>query len=181
MLPEVHPEFWHWLVLGLVFVTVEPFVPGTFFLWMGISAGIVGLLVWVLPAVAFDTQVLAFAVLSVATILVSRRYLARHPIVSDQPLLNRRAEQYVGRVFTLQEPIVNGRGRLRVDDTVWRVEGEDCPAGTAVEVTGVDATLLRVRRRDTGPGHPGPGHPGSGHPGSGNPGAAGPVAGAGAL
>jgi len=61
------------------------------------------------------------------------------------------------------------------------VEGEDCPAGTAVEVTGVDATLLRVRRRDTGPGHPGPGHPGSGHPGSGNPGAAGPVAGAGAL
>ena len=41
MLPDIHPEFWHWLVLGLVFVTIEPFVPGTFFLWMGISAGIV--------------------------------------------------------------------------------------------------------------------------------------------
>lgn len=159
MLPEVHPEFWHWLVLGLVFVTIEPFVPGTFFLWMGISAAIAGLLVWVLPAVAFETQVLAFAVLSIVTILVSRRYLARYPIVSEQPLLNRRAEQYVGRVFTLQEPIVNGRGRLQVDDTVWRVEGEDCPAGTAVEVTGVDATLLRVRRRETATTRPGAGAP----------------------
>lgn len=145
--PEVHPEFWHWLVAGLVFVSIEPFVPGTFFLWMGISAGIVGLLVWVLPALSFEVQVLAFALLSIATILVSRRYLKRHPIVSDEPLLNRRAEQYVGRVFTLQDPILNGRGRLRVDDTVWRVEGEDCPAGTAVEVTGVDGTLLRVRAR----------------------------------
>ena len=79
--------------------------------------------------------------------------------MSEQPLLNRRAEQYVGRVFTLQEPIVNGRGRLRVDDTVWRVEGEDCPAGTAVEVTGVDATLLRVRRRETATTRPGAGAP----------------------
>lgn len=159
MLPDVHPEFWYWLVLGLVFVTIEPFVPGTFFLWMGISAGIVGLLVWILPAVAFDTQVLAFAVLSIGTILVSRRYLARHPLVSDQPLLNRRAEQYVGRVFTLQEPIVNRRGRLQVDDTLWRVKGEDYPAGTAVEVVGVDATLLRVRRRDADTTRPGAGAP----------------------
>lgn len=152
--PEVHPEFWHWLVAGLVFVSIEPFIPGTFFLWMGISAGIVGLLVWVLPALSFEVQVLAFALLSIATILVSRRYLKRHPIASDEPLLNRRAEQYVGRVFTLQEPVVNGRGRLRVDDTVWRVEGEDCPAGTAVEVTGVDSTLLRVRPRSPRPRGP---------------------------
>ncbi|MCU0935404.1 MAG: NfeD family protein [Gammaproteobacteria bacterium] len=143
--PEVQPEFWHWLVAGLIFVSIEPFVPGTFFLWMGISAGIVGLISWALPALGFEAQVLAFALLSIATILISRRYLKRHPIVSDAPLLNRRAEQYVGRVFTLQDPLVNGRGRLRVDDTVWRVEGEDCPAGTAVEVTGVDGTLLRVR------------------------------------
>lgn len=159
MLPDVHPEFWYWLVLGLILVTIEPFAPGTFFLWMGISAGIVGLLVWILPAIAFDAQVLAFAVLSIGTILVSRRYLARHPIVSEQPLLNRRAEQYVGRVFTLQEPIVNRRGRLQVDDTLWRVKGEDCPAGTAVEVIGVDATLLLVRRRETTTTRPGTGGP----------------------
>lgn len=143
-LPEGTPEFWHWLVLALVFVAVEPFVPGTFFLWMGISAGLVGLLLWLAPGLSFELQVLAFAILSVVAIVLSRRYLARHPIETDEPLLNRRAEQYVGRVFTLREPILNGRGRLRVDDTVWRVEGEDCEAGARVEVTGVSGTVLRV-------------------------------------
>jgi hypothetical protein len=149
-MPEVSPEFWHWLVFGLLLVTVEPFVPGTFFLWLGISAAAVGLLLWLVPSLSFELQVLAFAVLSVITIVLSRRYLARHPIESDEPLLNRRAEQYVGRSFTLQEPIVNGRGRLRVDDTLWRVEGEDCPAGVRVEVSGVDGTVLRVRPRSPG-------------------------------
>jgi len=41
-------------------------------------------------------------------------------------------------------PIVDGRGRLKVDDTMWLVEGPDLPAGTRVQVTGVDNTLLRV-------------------------------------
>jgi membrane protein implicated in regulation of membrane protease activity len=144
---ESGPEFWHWLVFGLALVTVEPFLPGTFFLWLGISAAVVGVLLWAVPALSFDLQVLAFAVLSIVTIVMSRRYLKRHPIASDEPLLNRRAEQYVGRTFTLEEPIVNGRGRLRVDDTVWRVQGEDCPAGVRVEVSGVEGTVLRVRAR----------------------------------
>jgi hypothetical protein len=142
------PQFWHWLVLGLVFVGIEPFVPGTFFLWMGISAAAVGALLWLVPALSLELQLLAFALLSVATIVLSRRYLLRHPIESDEPNLNRRGAQYVGRAFTLQEPVVNGRGRLRVDDTVWRIEGEDCAAGTRVEVTGVEGTLLRVKPHD---------------------------------
>ena len=50
----------------------------------------------------------------------------------------------MGRTFTLERPIVDGRGRLKVDDTMWLVEGPDLPAGTRVQVTGVDNTLLRV-------------------------------------
>ena len=48
---------------------------------------------------------------------------------ADQPFLNRRAEGYVGRAFTLEKPIVDGIGTIRIDDTVWRVSGPDCPAG----------------------------------------------------
>ena len=48
----------------------------------------------------------------------------------DQPFLNRRAEALVGRVFTLEKPIVDGVGTVRIDDTVWRVTGPDSPAGT---------------------------------------------------
>jgi membrane protein implicated in regulation of membrane protease activity len=63
---------------------------------------------------------------------------------SNKVRLNRRAEIYLGRTFTLERPIVDGRGRLRVDDTVWLVEGPDLPAGARVQVIGVDNTLLRV-------------------------------------
>jgi membrane protein implicated in regulation of membrane protease activity len=58
--------------------------------------------------------------------------------------LNRRAEQYVGRVFTLSEPIVNGTGKIRVDDSSWKVSGADCDANTKVKVISVDGTVLKV-------------------------------------
>ncbi len=59
-------------------------------------------------------------------------------------MLNRRGAQYVGRLFTLEQPIVNGVGKLRVDDTTWKIIGEDCPVGTRVRVSGVESTVLKV-------------------------------------
>ena len=67
-----------------------------------------------------------------------------NPVISDQPNLNRRGQQYVGRTFTLDEPIVNGLGKIHVDDSTWKIEGNDCPAGTKVKVTGVDGVILKV-------------------------------------
>lgn len=60
--------------------------------------------------------------------------------------VNRRGEQYVGRRFTLDQPIVNGDGKLRIDDSVWRVAGEDMAAGTIVRVVGADGVILKVQR-----------------------------------
>jgi len=77
-------------------------------------------------------------------VLVGRAWLRRRPIETDHPTLNRRGEQYVGRRFTLDEPIVNGVGKLRVDDTTWKIMGDDLPAGSQVTVTGVDGTVLVV-------------------------------------
>jgi membrane protein implicated in regulation of membrane protease activity len=69
---------------------------------------------------------------------------ARIRVRPSESRLNRRAEVYIGRTFTLERPIIDGRGRLRVDDTMWLVEGPDLPAGTRVQVTSVSNTLLRV-------------------------------------
>ena len=135
-------EYWHWWVLGVVLVILEVFSPGVFFLWLGIAAGLVGLVMYAYPALPVSGQLLAFALFSVVSILLWRAYLKRHPIHSDQPLLNRRGEQYVGRMFTLDAPMVNGAGKIRVDDSIWKVQGQDCPAGTRVRVTGVDGVVL---------------------------------------
>ncbi|HEB59794.1 MAG TPA: NfeD family protein [Gammaproteobacteria bacterium] len=138
---------WHWWILGLVFVILEVFAPGAIFIWMGAAAGVVGLLELVFD-LDWKLQWGIFAVLSVASILAWRYYLKRHPTPTEQPVLNRRGEQYVGRTFTLEEPIVNGNGKIRVDDSTWKIEGEDCPVGTKVEVTGVDGVILKVRCTD---------------------------------
>ena len=71
----------------------------------------------------------------------------RHPTETDQPRLNRRGEQYIGRTFTLDEPIVNGLGKIRVDDSTWKIEGGDCAAGTRITVVGVDGVVLKVENR----------------------------------
>lgn len=139
-----HIDHWHWWILAVALMVLEAFAPGTFFMWMGISAGVVGLLLLIAPDVGWEYQVFVFAILSVASTLVWRLYLGRHPVQTDQPTLNRRGEQYVGRTFTLAEPIVNGSGKIRVDDTTWKIHGEDCGSGSKVKVIGVDGVILKV-------------------------------------
>lgn len=137
-------EFWYWWVAAVVLIVVEVFAPGTVALWMAVSAAVVGLLLLAVPDLTWEVQFLVFAVLSVATVVGWRAYQLRYPSESDQPALNRRGQQYVGRVFTLTEAIVNGTGKIHVDDTMWKVEGQDLPEGTRVRVTGVAGTVLTV-------------------------------------
>ena len=142
LLNQLQP--WHWALLGVVLVILEIFMPGVYLLWLGIAAGIIALFYWLFPEMSWQLQVLGFGVLSILSVAVGYWWLNRHPLASDQPALNRRAEQYVGRVFTLDEPIVNGRGKLRVDDTLWSIEGPECEAGSRVKVTGADGVVLVV-------------------------------------
>lgn len=139
---------WHWWILAVLCVVLEVFTPGTFFLFMGISAAIVGAVVLVVPGLGWEYQVLGFAVLAVVATVAGRNYLRRRPIVTDHPTLNRRGAQYVGRTFTLEEPIVNGLGKIRVDDSTWKISGADCAVGRRVKVVGVEGTVLRVEPLD---------------------------------
>lgn len=137
-------EYWHWLILAVVLVVLEVFSPGVFFLWMALAAVVTGLLLMAMPDLSWQVQLVSFALLSMGTIVLARLVLKNHPIHTDLPMLNRRGEQYVGRTFTLEQPIVNGQGKIRVDDSTWKVHGADCPAGTRVKVDGVDGTVLVV-------------------------------------
>ena len=137
-------DFWHWFIFAVGLLILELFAPGAFFLWMGIAAAIVGALLWLIPGMGWELQLMIFAVLSVVTIIWWRKRMDKNPVVSDQPNLNRRGQQYVGRTFTLDEPIVNGLGKIHVDDSTWKIEGNDCPAGTKITVTGVDGVILKV-------------------------------------
>lgn len=137
-------EFWHWWVLAICLVILEVFAPGAFFLWMGVSAVVVGLLLWLFPSMGWEAQMLVFSVLSVVAVVSWRFYLKKYPTQSDEPKLNRRGQRYVGRTFTLDSPIVNGVGKIKVDDSTWKVEGPEMVKGAHVKVTGVSGVVLTV-------------------------------------
>jgi len=136
--------YWQWWVLAVILIVLEVSSPGAFFLWMAISAGIVGLVMLLMPELGWEIQILVFALFSVISIVAWRLYLLKHPTESDQPRLNRRGEQYIDRIFTLSEPVVNGQGKIKVDDSIWKIRGDDCPAGSRVKVVGVDGVVLLV-------------------------------------
>lgn len=137
-------SYWHWWVAAIILIILEVFSPGAFFLWLGVSAGVVGFALLLMPSMSWEIQFVLFAIFSVVSIAVWHLVLKRHPIKSDQPRLNRRGEQYVDRYFTLNEPVVNGLGKIKVDDSTWKISGVDCPAGTRVKVVGVDGVVLKV-------------------------------------
>lgn len=134
---------WNWFILAALLLIVEMIAPGAFMLWLGISALAVGMLSLVIDW-GWQLQCVAFAVFSAALFPLYWRFrhVARTP--SDRPLLNQRTQSYVGRVFTLDTPIVNGNGTIRIDDTVWRVTGADLPAGRSVKVARADGPTLYV-------------------------------------
>jgi membrane protein implicated in regulation of membrane protease activity len=147
--------FWHWLTLGVVLMTAEALLPGGFLLWFGAGALATGVLLLLVPALPWQAQWVAFAVISLVSIVWWRRHGGSLARPHSHPALNQRGAQYVGRRFTLSEAIVDGVGRLHVDDTMWRVEGVDLPVGAAVMVIGVDGNALRVVvcDPDAGAGH----------------------------
>jgi inner membrane protein len=137
--------YWHWWALGGLLVIVEAFAPGFMFLWFGAAAGLVGLVLALWPGLGLSFQLLIYAGLLLLCCVGLRWYQRVRPVVTDQPDLNRRGAQYLGRRFGLVAPIVNGRGRIKVGDSSWAVAGPELPAGRIVEVTGADGAVLQVR------------------------------------
>ena len=143
-----HIVFWHWWILAGMLLILELTSPVFFFLWLAFSAAAVGFLLLVFPDIPVEVQLVLFGILSVVAVLAWRKYREVRPPTSDQPLLNQRGHQYTGRIFTLDHPIINGVGKVLVDDSTWRVKGPDLPAGTHVRVVGVDGVVFIVESSD---------------------------------
>lgn len=135
---------WVWFVAAGILLLLELLSPGVFFLWLGVAAALVGVADIMLD-MPWQAELVLFAVLSAVTVMVGRRFYkgpAMEP--ADNPHLNRRQMGYVGRSFTLKQPIVDGRGKLTIEDTVWEITGPDLDAGARIRVTAVDDMTLVV-------------------------------------
>lgn len=144
MIPEfLQNDSTGWLSIGLLLCIAEMIVPGVFLMWLGIAALLTGLVVFLVP-IPLAAQLAVFAVLAVASVYIGRRWSASGEIPSDDPMLNDRLARLVGEPVVVEDPIVGGRGRVRVGDSVWPATGADAPAGTRLTVTGASGGVLQV-------------------------------------
>lgn len=139
----MHHALWQWWALAAVLLIMEVIVPGTFFLWLGIAAALVGVAVWLLPSLDISLAWALFAGFSVVSVLFWLK-LRKVPQGPQSGRLNKRGQELVGRAFTLDEPIENGYGKIQIGDTLWTLRGADAPAATTVKVIGVESGVLRV-------------------------------------
>lgn len=143
---------WNWFFLAIILLAMETVLPGVHFLWFGLAAAVVGLLVVAANAagyvdlVTWPMQLVAYALISVAAVFWVRTYARPDKSKSDEPALNVRGAQYIGRVVKVENEILGGRGKVRIGDTLWPAQGADAPAGSNVRVTGANDTVLVVER-----------------------------------
>ncbi|MBL0222520.1 MAG: NfeD family protein [Xanthomonadales bacterium] len=134
-----------WWLLALLLIAAELVAPGCFLLWIGLAAAIMGMVMLVFPGLSFLAQAILFALLAVGVCFVYWKYIRpAAELRDDQPLLNRKGDRMIGRRVLVVDAITNGRGKVKVGDSVWMVEGSDCPVDTAVRVIAVNGTTLQV-------------------------------------
>jgi membrane protein implicated in regulation of membrane protease activity len=136
--------FWYWWALAAVLLVFEMLLPGVVFLFIAIGAAATGVMLLVASGASLEFQLAVFAVVSVVSAVALRPYLKRLQSRTADATLNARGEALVGQVFVLDQPILAGRGRVKLGDGSWIVTGPDMVAGAKVRVAAVRGTELRV-------------------------------------
>jgi membrane protein implicated in regulation of membrane protease activity len=142
-------EVFFWAAVALLLVAAEVMAPGAFMLWLAFAAAAMFVLAWLFPGMPIVLQAVLFVVLGFSSILAYRKWLQQQKEPeNDQPALNRRTAQLVGRIVPLERAIERGTGRVQIADAYWEVSGPDLPAGTSVRIVGADGMTLRVEAVD---------------------------------
>ncbi len=136
--------FW-WIVAGLLLLA-EMLMPGFFMLWLAVAAALTAITDYLFH-LSWIGEIFTFAAYGFLSILASWRFvMGSRRAKSDQPFLNQRHAGFVGQSFYLDTAISQGRGKIKVEDTLWDVEGPDMAKGERVKVTGVNGLRLIVEK-----------------------------------
>ena len=137
---------WHWLILGVVLLILEIMGASGFLIGLALAslalAGIVAMGV----VEGWQYQLLWFAALGMILTVLYWKVFRRFNTRSDEPQLNDRAAQMIGRKLKLESAIDNGQGRIQIGDTFWKVVADEVlEAGTTVEVYDSIGMVLKIR------------------------------------
>jgi len=134
-----------WMIIAIVLIGLEFLAPGIYFMWVGFAALVVSGITFIFPDLGWQAQILAFSGLAVLSVLLGKKYLMEKEVQSDDETLNRRGSQYVGKNCEVVVAFKNGKGKVKVEDTLWSATGpKDYAVGKNVKIVGMDGTRLKV-------------------------------------
>ena len=137
-----------WLIAALALGVAELLIPGVFAIFLALAAAVVGIAVLVVPDLPVEAQLAAFAVWSVVTVLIGKRWYTDFPVTSSDPQLNDRAARMIGETVVVEQPIHADGGRVRIGDGSWPARGPDAATGTRVRIAAVRGGLVIVEPID---------------------------------
>ncbi len=137
---------WHWLAFGLCLLAIELLGTAGYFLWLGLSALIVGVIVVFLP-ISWQLQWVTFASVSlITTWLWWRKQLTNDRQSDKHRVLNQKEKQLIGRTSVVDQDVDGGQFRLTLGDTTWTAECDvELKAGTRVTVIAVEGIVIKVK------------------------------------
>ncbi len=135
--------YWHWLILGGVFLIIEVLSFTAFFLFFSIAAFLMTLLTLIFPNVGLNLQLLIASILAlISCIAWYKIFKNRNKKFKD---VNNRLDQYIGQTETLLEDVTNGYSKIKVGDTSWRVKIPQGNKGDQIEITGYLSTTFEAK------------------------------------
>jgi membrane protein implicated in regulation of membrane protease activity len=135
---------WNWFIIAAVFGLLEVILPGYFMIWYGLAAVFVGVLALMVD-ISWQMQLVLYAVIGMSLLIASIRFAGSRTGESDRPMLNKRGKSHIGKTYQLLDATRNGRGSVKVGDSIWAVQLEnkaDLDKGAGVLITDVIGTRL---------------------------------------
>lgn len=135
-----NPEYL-WLTLAAALALAEIFVPGVFLIWVAAAAAVTGIASFFID-LTFAGQLTLFGLLTIAAVLLGRRWYLTNVVKSQDPLLNNKAARLIGTTVTVLEPVNATSGRVKVGDSVWPGRGPAMAIGDTARIVDVANGVL---------------------------------------
>ena len=140
--------YWHWLVLGMLLVVGEIFIPSFTIFWFGLGAIVVGLLM-TLVTLSFTAQILIWTVSSVAFTALWFKHLK--PKMTDRTSAGISRDAAIGEAGqVIKAPTEHSRGQVRfttpvLGDDEWDfISDDDVRIGDRVFIKEISGNTLIV-------------------------------------
>ena len=143
--------FWHWLILGMILMMCEIFIPSFTIFWFGLGAIATGICLWIMPNISLTFQIFLWTITScVFTYLWFKHF---KPLMKDRTYAGISREAILGqRGLVIKAPVEKSRGVLRFTVPVlgsdeWEfICNTEIKIGESVEVTDVSGNTLIVKK-----------------------------------